>query len=596
MTNPNTHYFEVRIQTRAKGAERLRLVMPIWTPGSYLVREFSRNVVEFAARERVSGRELNTRKDSKYSWLVQTNGAGEIEITYRVYAHELTVDTSYLDDTHGVINGASVFMYVEGLEAQPAILEVTPFKGWNVVSTGLPLLEERPAGTRLYWAQNFDILVDSPIEIGNQDVYGFTAGSVQHQVSIFGLDKQFHERLVNDIKKIVEHAIPVIGEIPYERYVFIVEFTDEKSGGLEHLNSTHCLLPRLRLQPEEEYKRALTLFSHEFFHAWNVKRMRPVGLGPFDYRRETYTKSLWIAEGVTSYYDNLILRRARIFSVGEYLDMLCEDTNALSSLPGSLVESAEDASFDTWIKYYRQDENTPNVVSSYYNQGAAIGWMLDMEIRRLSGSSRSLDDVMRKVYRETFKQGRGYTDEEFERACNEIAGADLSEIFEKRVRGRERVDFAKYFAYAGLKLVPKDKSQERAKGFLGVRLKTESGRTLVSARLSGSPAEEAGVSAGDEILGANGIRLDATTLPYFISTSAPRSAVSITLARKGVIRDVKCTIGSSPIFEYRAAKLDSATEQQKTLFAEWLGESWETELKYPEFTQYPLRYQAFNYI
>ena len=234
--------------------------------------------------------------------------------------------------------------------------------------------------------------------------------------------------------------------------------------------------------------------------------------------------------------------------------------------------------------------------SSYYNQGAVIGWMIDMEIRRNSGSSRSLDDVMRKVYRKSFKKGRAYVDGEFERACNDVAESDLSGIFEKRVRGRERIDLNRYFAYAGLKLVPKGKDQQRERGFLGVKLKTESGKTTVSTRLFGSPAEVAGIAAGDEILGADGMRLDGTTLPYFISSSKPHASVSFILARKGAIREVQCELGSFPVFEYRVSKLENASQEQKELYSKWLHEPWEAELKYPEYIQYPLRRKMFDYV
>src|SRR5579884_3179533 len=225
---------------------------------------------------------------------------------------------------------------------------------------------------------------------------------------------------------------------------------------------------------------------------------------PFNYTQETFTKSLWIAEGVTSYYDDLILRRAGIVSVGEYFDLFSTNANLMLSLPGWKWESAEEASFDAWIKFYRPDENTPNVSSSYYVQGAVIGWMIDMEIRRNSNGQRTFDGVMKKVYRDTYKrENRGYTDEEFERVCNEVAGTSLSEeIFERRVRGRERVDFDKYLSYAGLKLGPKNKQEskkedERRPGFLGVKLKTDSGKTLISSRLFDTPAEASGLEVGD---------------------------------------------------------------------------------------------------
>ncbi len=579
-------------------SETVLFEMPVWTPGSYLVREFSRNVLEFAPKTR-DGVSLDFQKVSKNGWLVESKGTKEIILTYRVYAHEFTVDTSYLDDRHCIINGASVFMYVKGLENSEIILTVIPTIDWRAISTGLPPIESAISGQKNFIAENYDILIDSPIEIGNQSSYVFDVSGIPHEVSIYGLEKDEHERLVQDIRTIVVNSWTVFGEIPYSRYLFLVDFSGDGWGGLEHLNSTHCIAPRLRMQPIEEYHLLLTLFSHEYFHAWNVKRMRPKGLGPFDYTKETFTTSLWVAEGITSYYENLILRRASIFNVGEYLDAFAADVNVLTSLPGTTWQSAEESSFDTWIKFYRPDDNSPNTVSSYYIQGAIIGWMLDMEIRKNSESSKSLDDVMRRIYSKTFKKrNRGYSEEEFESACNEFAGNSQTEkIFQSRVRGRDRVDIDKYLSYAGLRLSPKPKNTERKEhGFLGVKLRLESGRTFVANRLFDSPAESSGLSAGDEIIAADGMRVDQTNFEYYMSNKPPGSNVKITIARDGLLQELTSKLGTKLPFEHRIYKLEKATEEQKEIFKKWLIQDWDEEISYPEYAPSPLRKIALDYV
>jgi len=390
MARPNTHYFEVRISISdfkkiVPDPSKLHVVMPVWTPGSYLVREFSKNVLDLGANLIDIKKKARSYKISKNDWVVETEGSDEVEVTYLVYAFELSVNTSYLDDKHGIINGASVFMYVQGMEKIDAVLEVHAFPGWKKISTGLREIRKLDSTSSQYSVPNYDILVDSPIEIGNQNLHEFNINGVKYEVSIFSISEFDEEPFVSDIRKIVETTTKVFSEIPYDRYIFIVDFTADSFGGLEHLNSTHCLASIFRLEPPQEYRELLALFSHEFFHVWNVKRMRPKGLGPFDYTKETYTKSLWIAEGITSYYDDLLIRRAGIFSVGEYLDAFCANISLMKSLPGSRWQSAQEASYDTWIKHYRQNENSPNVSFSYYTQGAVIGWMLDMEIRKSSG-------------------------------------------------------------------------------------------------------------------------------------------------------------------------------------------------------------------
>lgn len=601
MPNPGTHYFEVKLEADGfdelgvSASKELHVKMPVWTPGSYLVREFSRNIPELKARLSDSGKEAKCQKVSKNEWIIETEGSSKAQISYRVYAFELTVDTSYLDTNHGIINGASVFAYIQGMEERAGTLEIIPFSGWKRVSTGL----KRETQDRFEFSfPNYDVLVDSPLEIGNQSVHEFDENGTRYEVSIFSSIPFDQDRFVSDVQNIVKTTEKVFLDVPYDRYVFIVDFASENLfGGLEHLNSTHCIAQILRLDPPEEYHQLLSLFSHEFFHAWNVKRMRPRGLGPFQYDNEVYTKSLWIAEGITSYYDDLLLRRSGIFDVGEYLDAFSSNISLMKTLPGSRMQSAEEASFDAWIKYYRQNENSPNVTFSYYTQGAVIGWMLDMEIRKSSGLAKNLDDVMRRIYRETFlAQGRGYTDEEFERVCVEVSGSHSTRgIFEDRVTGRRNVDYDRYLGYAGLKLVPKKKDQQNL-SFLGVRMKEDSGRTLITTVLSLSPAETSGLSANDEILAANGIRMDKSRLAYYISNRPAGDLVTLTASRQGSLYSTEALLISRPILEYRISKKETAGEDEKKLYKNWLGADWSEEIEYKDYTTFPGKANLLDYV
>ncbi len=541
-----------------------------------------------------SGEIAKTSKVSKDEWVIETEGSTTVEIRYRVYAFEFTVDTSYLDNLHGIINGASVFVYVEGMQKLEGVLEVIPINGWKNVSTGLAKISETSFE---FVFPNYDILIDSPLEIGNQRIHKFDLNGIRYEVSIYSAGKFDQDSFVSDIRRIVKTTEMVFKDIPYNRYVFIVDFmNDNLFGGLEHLNSTHCIAPLLRLDPPQEYHQSLSLFSHEFFHAWNVKRMRPVGLGPFDYSKEAYTKSLWISEGVTSYYDDLLVRQAQIYTVGEYLEAFAQNISQMKSLPGSRWQSAQEASFDSWIKHYRQNENSPNVIFSYYLQGAVIGWMLDMEIRKVTRLSKNLDDVMRKIYQKSFlAEGRGFTEEEFERICVEVSGSEsVREIFRGRVSGRNDVDYDRYLGYAGLRLTPK--KEEKGAGFLGVRIRDESGKAITSTVLSSSPAEVSGLSAGDEIMGINGARMDKSRIIFYLQTRKPGELVKLVCSRQGSLIELEGRLTEKPVLEYRIAKKEQANDVERRLFENWLGTSWSDEVNYEDYKIPPTRSNVLDYV
>jgi predicted metalloprotease with PDZ domain len=595
MEEPWTHCFRVRMTVRRvegrEPGEKMAFMMPVWTPGSYMVRDFSRNVLSIDASDE-TGEPLQIEKDSKSRWLVSVGDAREVSVNYRVYAFSLSTNTSYIDGDHAIINGASVFVYADGYQGSAALVELVPHRSWKAVTTGL---EAAGGGSWTFVAPNYDVLVDSPFEVGNQHVHSFQVGGAEYQVSIFAQKEIDEVTFTGDLKKIVESAVPIYADMPFKRYAFLVDFVAEGYGGLEHLNSTHCLGSYFSLEPPEEYRSFLTLFSHEFFHAWNVKRMRPIALGPFDYSAENYTRALWVAEGLTSYYENQILRRAGIFSVSEFLEEMAEPINYVKSLPSSKVQTPEESSFDTWIRYYKPDENSPNVSPSYYRQGAVLGMMLDLQTRISTGCSKSLDDAMRMVYSETYlREGRGYTDEEFKQACSKVSGGSTDEVFRKYVHGREEADFDAYLQYAGLQLIPKAPPAAND-GFLGIRVKGSPSLT-VQTRLTGSPAERSDISAGDEIIATDGLRTDAQKLAFYIANRRPGTEVELTISRGGVLRVVGARLTSKPVFEYRITKRDSATDAEKQTFASWTLGNWDDPIVYKEHRPSPMSYKAFDYL
>jgi predicted metalloprotease with PDZ domain len=588
MLHPHTHCFDVEVLLKGIRSDSLSFIMPVWTPGMYFIHEFERNVQEFQAFDNLM-KPLEWEKVEKNSWRVQTRGRTIVRARYRVYSHENRVDTSYLDIEHARINPASVLMHVKGFMSQPLLVKLTPYAKWRKVSTSLRPVD---SGGLTFLAADYDNLVDSPIEVGNFQISGFTALGKRHDVALVGANEAAANGLVADLKRIVEAAAKVCGDLPYDRYVFLIEFTEGVSSGLEHMNSTLCRFSRFLFQPKLVYNRALGLFSHEFFHLWNVKRVRPLALGPFDYSRENYTKSLWIAEGITNYYDDLILRRAGIYTVAEYLDSLADQFSRFRATPGRKLQTAEESSFDSWVKFsmqfFRPDENSINSGVSYYNKGSILGWMIDMQTRRATGGAKSLDDIMRKVYSDSRISGRGYTDEEFQKTSQLVAGIDLSHIFENHVRGTREIEFDKYLGYAGLRLeeAPNEVDDSNPGGFLGVHLRMDGRVLLVDAVLAGTPAYRDGIYASDSVISVDGLVVDENEFAYYVRSRKPGSVVNLRVGRGGCERTLKARVGKRPHFLFRiGTKRDAGTEERR-LFENWLGEPW-GKIKYEEREQFP---------
>jgi predicted metalloprotease with PDZ domain len=364
------------------------------------------------------------------------------------------------------------------------------------------------------------------------------------------------------------------GEIPYRDYTFFLHTPSSGGGGLEHLNSTALIFPRFRFRPEGSYRSFLSLVAHEYFHLWNVKRIRPDALGPFDYTQENYTRLLWVAEGITSYYESIILVRAGLMSNEDYLQELANAIRDLQNTPGRLEQSLEEASFDAWIKYYRPDENAVNSQISYYDKGAIVGAMLDLEIRRASKDARSLDDVMRALNEEFYKRDRNYTPEDFQRIAERMAGSSLDNFFTRYVRGREEIDFNTILNHAGLYLDTNGTSTGRAvpeRAYFGATLAMDGNRLMVRNVRAGTPAYDQGISAGDEIVALDGMRVSLESFDARVTEKKPGDRITLTLFRKDDLRSFEIRLGGRVIAPYRIQPVPNPSEAQRQSYQKWLG-------------------------
>ncbi|MDQ8003596.1 MAG: peptidase M61 [Pedobacter sp.] len=574
---PQAHYAEVEMNMSGIAAkDYVDLKMPVWTPGSYLVREFAKNVENFTAT--VNGKPAKVQKVTKNTWRVFNAKAAAVKVNYRVYAYEISVRTAFIDESHAFLSSAGIFMYPEGMIKNPSTVKIVPFGKWDQVNTGL----EPVAGQKFtYYASDFDVLFDSPLEVGNQDVFEFDAAGVKHIVAMYGGGNYDKERLKVDMAKIVEEGTKIFGDNPNKHYTFIVHNYANGGGGLEHLNSTVLGATRNAYGTERGYKGFLSLVAHEYFHLWNVKRLRPVALGPFDYDNENYTTNLWTAEGFTSYYENKLLIRAGHTNEATFLNDIIGGLGTVINTPGSKVQSASSSSFDAWIIGYRPNENSKNSAISYYSKGEIIGLLMDLEIANATKGAKSLDDVMKAMYEEGKVKKRGYTDAEFKAMVEKISGMSFTNFWAKYVDGTDDIEFTKYFAYAGIDAVGETASPN--KPYTGASLKVD--RTVAISGVSrNSPAWVQGLNVNDDILAIDGssiademrsIRLPNPGLTLEALPSIAKKqvgdVVEITVKRDGLEKKISLTLKESPNIRIKASYNENATPQQLAVRKRWMA-------------------------
>jgi len=562
---PQAHYVEVEMDITDITETTLDVAMPVWTPGSYLIREYERHVelVEaFAGTDRIY-----CVKTSKNTWRIQ-NPPRHIKIRYRVYGFEISVRTNMINADRAFLSPAATFMHVKNRIDLSCIVQVILPEKWHHISTGLPKTDN---GEHTFFAENFDILYDTPIEIGNQDIWHFEAAGVQHEFAMVGGGNYNKQRLTFDITKIIEEETAIWGENPNTNYVFITHNYQTGGGGLEHLNSTVLGASRNAYQVPNAYKNFLCLVAHEYFHLWNVKRLRPKELGPFHYDEENYTTGLWIMEGFTSYYDNLIIRRCGFFSVQEYLDMLVNDFNQVYNRPGYRIQSAALASFDAWIKHYRPDENSTNTSISYYNKGAMLAVALDLCILTETQGAKRLDDVLRAAYHSFYKkENRGFDEKEFQTLAETVTGINLSAIFEA-AHSTEELDYNAYFIRVGYELI--DLNRDRQELSLGIKTVNQDGRIFIKNVERGSAAWDAGLNVDDELIAINGNRLDilGKELQFILQNGEKDEIVDVLISRDGLIRTIHAPLRRSTKQQWSIREKPDATSTERRLGKIWLS-------------------------
>lgn len=566
MSKPWTHLLEVEMRLKSAAAmpDAAEIQMPVWTPGSYLIREYARNVQDFAAKD-TSGNNLAWQKTNKNTWQIETKKVNEIVITYRVYANELTVRTNELNADHAFWNNAGLLMNPKGFISAPSTLKVIPFGAWKI-ATGLPKVE---GAENTFRAPNFDILYDSPFEVGNFNEISFTVEGKPHRFVIEGDGNYDLNKIAKDTARIVEQAYKIFGEFGYDNYTFILNLRG--GGGLEHLNSTALQFNRLGFTTR--YQSFLTLVAHEYFHNFNVKRIRPDALGPFDYNNENYTRLLWVAEGGTAYYENVLTMRAGLMSDREFLSQMANGIQALQNRPGRFETSLEDASFDAWIKYYRPDENAVNNQISYYDKGDIVNFLLDLEIRKNSNGAKSLDDVMRYLYTEFYKRGKNYTPADYQKISEMMAGKSLEDFFAKYVRGTSEIDYNSILDGIGLQLAVNATGRETA--FLGADLRQEGEKLNVTSLPAGTPAYEQGLNTGDQIIAVDGNRASQTFLQSYLADKKIGDKIKLTVFRFDRMRDIEIVLGGRAPQSYKITAVANPTDAQRKLYLDYFG----TELR-----------------
>ena len=575
---PHRHLFDVALIAGGSFDDSVEVRMPVWSPGSYLIREYARNVQDVTVSA-PDGRPLSFEKVSKNAWRID-GAAGGFAFRFRLYANEPNVQSPHLDDTHGFIHPPAVCPWIEGYSDQPCDVALDLPDGWRI-ATGL----EPVAGkANTFRASDYDELLDCPIECGDFVDLQFKARRRPHRIVISGGGTFDEKALLKETRRIVETVIDFWGGAPpYRHYTFICHVYPGSRGGLEHRNSTVLGIDAHSFHPRKKYEdQVLTLIAHEFFHTWSVKRIRPAALGPFDYGQENYTRLLWVFEGITSYYDNLLVVRAGLMPAKRYFKNLSDFIGKLHRTPGRLRQSLAESSFDTWIKFYRQNEHSPNALVNYYLKGMLVGLLLDLHVREKTDGRVSLDDVMRELWRRYQDDGAGIGEAEFEAIAAEVSGLDLRRFFRRAVHSAEELDFNAALRPFGLRLVTKRKGEASENGdgptpWIGVETDAKDNAVAIRTVYEASPAERAGLSAGDIVLAVDGLRVTPDTFKARLRAMTPGRSVDIAFFRRDRLRSATLKIDRTFETEMSIEPVADAGERTRRLRDAWLGSALESD-------------------
>jgi predicted metalloprotease with PDZ domain len=561
MPHPETHQFHVTFRCEGLKGESLDFLLPAWMPGFYRLMDYEKNVSGFRAADG-TGRSLPWEKVTKNTWRVATGNAREVVLDYDVFGNISFVAQNFLDEKRAFIAPPGLYMYAAAQIRHPVTVTFQTPADWAQVSTGLDPVKGRP---RTFYAPDFDVLYDCPVLLGNQEVRSFDVKGVPHKVVIESVPESVDRpKMTADLKRLVEAATELMADIPYRHYTFLL--IGAGNGGIEHANSAACAFDGKSLMNEKGYRGWLSYVSHEYFHHFNVKRIRPIALGPFDYETENLTDMLWVSEGLTVYYQNIVMVRAGLMTPAQYLEEMQRAMTRFENAPGHRYMSAAESSLETWGGAgFGGDRKT---TMSYYDNGAILGAILDLKIRAASRSARSLDDVMRSLYRKYYQgKKRGFTDAEFRQECESAAGCPLAEVLEYASSSRD-VNYAKYFALAGLEV--KASIEEAPGAFLGLNTRTNGGKLFVTGASAGSPAESAGLAAGDQILEADGVPATTKALSDQLSAKAPGDKVKIRYSRGDLTKDLEIVLAKNAKISYSISPVPNPDPLQAAIFKDWL--------------------------
>lgn len=580
LADPHAHLVTVASTfTAAPGTalpDPLVVAMPVWTPGSYLVREYAR-CVEAPRATAADGRDVTPVKVRKNAWSIAHGGATEVTLTYELYCNDLSVRTNHLDKSHLLLNGAATFTFATHAPNEGADVTLDLPEGWSVASS--------LGNARALHAASFDELCDTPIHAaapGAHAIETFEAAGKKHQFAIWGDSIAMNwGDVVRDTRALIDTEAKLLSGLPHDGYTFLWLVSPRARGGLEHRDSCALTVPASSFDDRKGYLDVLSLVAHEYLHLWNVKRIRPAGLTPYRYEEENYTRLLWWFEGATSYFDWRMLRLSGIATVEEYLEHLAEEMSRLEETPGRNAQSASEASFDAWIKLYRSDENTVNSTVSYYLKGEIICALLDVELRTRTGGERGLDHVLAELWRHYGTEEKPVPEDGmalvFERVLASAPkpsndGPKLTELLATWVDGRGDLPIDATLAKMGLEVL-RDANGKRGRGTLGIRLRNASdngGRAIVSSVLRGRAGHQAGLDAGDEIVAIAGKRIENGKVDAALAGKTAGTTVDILVTRDGTLRTVTATLDPAPQDRLKIRLSERATASQQALLRGWL--------------------------
>ncbi|MEW8273791.1 MAG: PDZ domain-containing protein [Candidatus Thiodiazotropha taylori] len=550
---PQSHIFEVELTIHNPDPDGQMVYLPAWIRGSYLIRDYARHIVSIEAN--ADGEPLILSKLDKQSWKIEPVKQS-ITINYQIYAWELTVRSAHFDNTHAYFNGPALFLAVGGQELMPCRLEIVAPKfklqnEWRVAFSMKPeQIDEQGFGT--YQADDYETLIDCPGEIGDYSESQFEVAGCNHRFVVSGVKRFDHEKLGSHLARICEKQVELFGELPVQDYLFLLRVVNDGYGGLEHKNSTSLIFPRDDLPAKRDtkitsgYRRLLALCSHEYFHLWNVKRITPEVFLEQSTQQEVYTRQLWVFEGITSYYDELMLVRSGVISKQDYFEMLAETVTRVMRGSGRFKQTLEESSFDVWTKFYKQDENAPNAIVSYYAKGTLFALLLDLTIRLQSNGRFSLDQVMREMWLRYGKQGKGVPENGIEKVVADVTSLDLQSLFDLGLRSTAELPLTDCLSEFGvaMKLLPAKSSDDKG-GVLGDKEHEQQSYTGIGAKwtsknsgikvqqvFDGGAAQNAGISAGDEIVAVDGLRMSAKQFENYILDTDADDQIEVHLFRR----------------------------------------------------------------